>query len=107
MSRGADRAATERADLVAMSLPGTHPLLRGGRWHLARPQTRALWTSATRAELAQLVDDPALRRSLERLLREATAALDDVDALLLFDERCVDLELVVSVRGEACSWSWA
>lgn len=85
-----------------------HPLLRGGRWHLARPQSRALWTAASPGELSDLFTDSRLRSRLEHLLRVATSAIQDVDTLLVFDHACVNLACAVTVRpgDDGCRWSW-
>ncbi|MCB9560278.1 MAG: hypothetical protein H6708_07700 [Kofleriaceae bacterium] len=86
-----------------------HALLRGGRWHLARPQSRALWTSATTAELADLFRDARLRRRLEDFLRLAASVVDDVGALLVFDADSVHLAVSISLRADpaaGCTWTW-
>jgi hypothetical protein len=90
-------------------MKGRHNLLRGGRWHLARPRSRALWTSATDGEIQDLLDDPKLRAELEELLRRAAGAVDDVESLLVFDDRNVDLLLVIAIVSAAdrrCTWQW-
>jgi hypothetical protein len=85
-----------------------HPLLRGGRWHLARPRSRALWTSVTPSELGDLFTDARLRQKLEHLLVLAASVID-VDTLLIFDRDNVKLECAVSMRNgpnQPCAWSW-
>lgn len=86
-----------------------HPLLRGGRWLLARPQSRALWTSATPAELSDLFGDPSLRRRTEDFLRLVADAVEDVETLLVFDHDCAQLALTISLRPAprtGCAWDW-
>ncbi len=84
-------------------------LLRGGRWHLARPHSRALWTSASPPELAQLFSDRRLRRRLEDLLRVASAVLAEIDTLLVFDQASVELAVVIDQPrdgGDGYRWRW-
>jgi len=86
----------------------SHPLLRLPRWYPARPASRALWTSATATELADLLSDPQLRAQLENMLRRVAIERGDVDSLLVFDDQCVHLAVTITFRRDPdrCAWSW-
>jgi|GEM_PF-4064294 len=85
-----------------------HPLLRGTRWRLARPQSRALWTAASPRELAELFDDATLRSRAEAFLHLVTRSVDDVEALLFFDLEAQELALALSLPRPtaAPTWDW-
>jgi hypothetical protein len=85
-------------------------LLRGARWSLARPRSRALWTATTPTELAALATDPVLRRRAEDFLRLVAGSVDGVETLLFFDQDCDQLALALSLRPDpraACVWDWS
>lgn len=87
----------------------SHPLLRPGRWHLARPQSQALWTTASAVELADLFDDAVVRRRLEDFLRVVAEVVSDVETLLVFDPDYQQLSLAISMRPERSprfAWDW-
>lgn len=86
-----------------------HSLLRGGRWHLARARSRALWTSATTCEVGALVSSTVLRQRVEDFLRRASAVLEDLNTLMVLDEECSNVAVVVtlpSAPGSKCTWDW-
>lgn len=84
-----------------------HALLRGGRWHLARSTSRALWTSATPSEIHDLLATLPLRRQVEQLLQFAVEAIPEVERLLVFDDDCSNLVVTVSVSSPGSyRWSW-
>jgi len=84
-----------------------HALLRGGRWHLARSNSRALWTSASPTEISDLLVTLPLRRQLEQFLQFAAEAIPEVERLLVFDDECVDLLVSVSLISVAAyHWDW-
>ena len=92
-----------------MTTRSFHPLLHGGRWRLARPQSRALWAAATPLELAELFDDPRLRARTEEFLRLVAGSVDGIETLLVFDHDAVDLAVAISLptdRAARCVWDW-
>lgn len=94
---------------MSTSLRCHHPLLHGGRWRLARPQSRALWAAATPRELAELFDDTRLRGRTEDFLRLVARSVDGVETLLIFDHEAVDLAVAISLpadRDARCAWDW-
>lgn len=87
----------------------THPLLHGGRWRLARPHSRALWTAATPRELAALFDHAPLRAHTETFLHLVARTIDGIETLLIFDHDAVDLAVAISLpadRTSRCVWDW-
>lgn len=89
-------------------MPTSPPLLRGARWRLARPQSRALWTAASPAELATLFDDADLRRRTEAFLRLVSTTVAGIETLLVFDLDATHLALAVTLTPDhlRCRWDW-